>query len=94
MMVNSANTYHTSVLLHECIEQLNIVPDGIYLDATFGGGGHSKEILKHLGPKGKMHREIFLKEKRESSLFLKTLDMLIVSFDCINWIDWMGCWQI
>jgi len=54
MMVNSANTYHTSVLLHECIEQLNIVPDGIYLDATFGGGGHSKEILKHLGPKGKL----------------------------------------
>lgn len=53
-MVNSANTYHTSVLLHECIEQLNIVPDGIYLDATFGGGGHSKEILKHLGPKGKL----------------------------------------
>jgi 16S rRNA (cytosine1402-N4)-methyltransferase len=44
--------YHQSVLLHECIESLNIIPDGTYLDATFGGGGHSKEILKHLGPKG------------------------------------------
>lgn len=53
-MENNINTYHTAVLLHECIEQLNINPDGVYLDATFGGGGHSKEILKHLGPKGKL----------------------------------------
>jgi 16S rRNA (cytosine1402-N4)-methyltransferase len=53
-MENNPNIYHTSVLLQECIEQLNIIPDGVYLDATFGGGGHSKEILKHLGPKGKL----------------------------------------
>ncbi len=46
--------YHQPVLLQECIEQLNIKPDGIYLDATFGGGGHSKEILKHLGANGKL----------------------------------------
>jgi 16S rRNA (cytosine1402-N4)-methyltransferase len=46
--------YHQPVLLHECIEQLNIIPDGIYLDATFGGGGHSREILKQLSPKGKL----------------------------------------
>lgn len=46
--------YHQPVLLHECIEQLNIKPDGVYLDATFGGGGHSKEILKHLGAEGKL----------------------------------------
>lgn len=46
--------YHQPVLLHECIEQLNIKPDGVYLDATFGGGGHSKEILEHLGAKGKL----------------------------------------
>lgn len=46
--------YHTSVLLHECIEGLNIQPDGVYVDATFGGGGHSKEILKALGAKGKL----------------------------------------
>lgn len=44
----SEQTYHTPVLLHESIEALNIKPDGIYIDATFGGGGHSKEILKHL----------------------------------------------
>lgn len=39
---------HISVLLDECIEGLNIRPDGIYVDATLGGGGHSFEILKHL----------------------------------------------
>ena len=41
-------TYHSPVLLKECIEGLNINPDGIYIDVTFGGGGHSKEILKKL----------------------------------------------
>ena len=39
---------HTSVLLHECIEALNIKPDGIYVDGTLGGGGHSLEIAKRL----------------------------------------------
>lgn len=41
-------TRHTSVLLNESIEQLNIKPNGIYVDATFGAGGHSKEIVKRL----------------------------------------------
>jgi len=41
-------TYHIPALLDESIEGLNIRPDGIYVDATFGGGGHSKEILKQL----------------------------------------------
>ncbi len=39
---------HTSVMLNECIEGLNIKPDGIYVDGTFGGGGHASEILKKL----------------------------------------------
>jgi 16S rRNA (cytosine1402-N4)-methyltransferase len=46
--------YHNPVMLQECIEGLNIKPDGIYVDVTFGGGGHSREILKHLGPKGRL----------------------------------------
>ena len=45
--------YHKPVLLKECIEGLNIKPNGIYVDVTFGGGGHSKEILKYL-PEGKL----------------------------------------
>ena len=40
--------YHKPVLLDECISGLQIKPEGIYVDCTFGGGGHSKEILKHL----------------------------------------------
>ncbi len=40
--------YHSPVLLKECIEGLNLKPNGIYVDVTFGGGGHSKEIMKHL----------------------------------------------
>lgn len=47
-------TYHEPALLSECIEALNIQPDGVYVDVTFGGGGHSREILKHLGKKGKL----------------------------------------
>ncbi len=53
-MAIMTDRYHTSVLLQACIEYLNIKPDGIYVDITFGGGGHSAEILKHLNPKGKL----------------------------------------
>jgi 16S rRNA (cytosine1402-N4)-methyltransferase len=46
--------YHNPVLLHPTVDGLDIKPDGIYVDVTFGGGGHSKEILKRLGPNGKL----------------------------------------
>ena len=46
--------YHNPVLLHATVDGLNIKPDGIYVDVTFGGGGHSKEILNRLGPNGKL----------------------------------------
>ena len=46
--------YHNSVLLKETVDGLNIKSDGIYVDVTFGGGGHSREILKRLGPNGKL----------------------------------------
>ena len=46
--------YHTTVLLKEAVEGLAIKGEGIYVDATFGGGGHSREILKALGPNGKL----------------------------------------
>ena len=47
-------TYHIPVMLHECIDGLAINPDGVYVDVTFGGGGHSKEIYKKLSSKGKL----------------------------------------
>ncbi len=46
--------YHQPVLLKECLDGLRIKPDGVYVDVTFGGGGHSKAILQQLGPKGKL----------------------------------------
>lgn len=46
--------YHNPVMLQECMDALNIKADGIYVDVTYGGGGHSKEILKRLGPNGKL----------------------------------------
>lgn len=46
--------YHVPVMLHECLEGLNIQPDGKYVDVTFGGGGHSKEILAKLSAKGRL----------------------------------------
>lgn len=47
--------YHIPVMLKECIEGLNIKSNGIYLDLTYGGGGHSKEIIKHLAPEGHLY---------------------------------------
>ena len=46
--------YHNPVLLKESVDGLDIREDGIYVDATFGGGGHTREILKRLGPDGKL----------------------------------------
>ncbi len=46
--------YHIPALLHESIDGLNIKPDGVYVDVTFGGGGHSREILNRLGSNGRL----------------------------------------
>lgn len=46
--------YHNPVLLKETVDGLNIRPDGVYVDVTFGGGGHSREIISRLGPNGKL----------------------------------------
>ncbi|MBQ7855735.1 MAG: 16S rRNA (cytosine(1402)-N(4))-methyltransferase RsmH [Alistipes sp.] len=49
------SSYHVPVLLEECIEMLDIKPDGIYADLTFGGGGHSRRILEELGSEGSLY---------------------------------------
>ena len=53
-MVTTAETYHVPVLLEESVGGLDIKPGGIYVDVTFGGGGHSREILRHLDSKGRL----------------------------------------
>lgn len=54
-MIKTAETYHVAVLLRESVDGLDIKPDGIYVDVTFGGGGHSREILCRLGKKGRLY---------------------------------------
>lgn len=49
-----ANVYHIPALLNECINGLNIKPNGTYVDVTFGGGGHSRAIMEHLGADGRL----------------------------------------
>lgn len=49
------NTYHIPVLLNESIDALNINPSGIYVDCTFGGGGHARAILSHLNAQGRLY---------------------------------------
>lgn len=55
MAVKTAETYHIPVLLQQSIDGLDIRPDGIYVDVTFGGGGHSREILSRLGSEGHLY---------------------------------------
>ncbi|QRX64484.1 16S rRNA (cytosine(1402)-N(4))-methyltransferase RsmH [Dysgonomonadaceae bacterium zrk40] len=52
--MQESEAYHIPALLAESVEGLQIAPSGVYLDVTFGGGGHSREILKHLGPNGRL----------------------------------------
>lgn len=54
-MATTAPTYHVPVLLKESVDGLQVRPNGIYVDVTFGGGGHSREILSRLGPDGRLY---------------------------------------
>ncbi len=75
--MNNINFSHKSVLLNECIDALNIKPDGIYVDATAGGGGHSKEIAKRL-TSGKL---ILIDQDPDA---IRTLNERMGGFECVT----------
>ena len=60
--------YHVPALLEECIDGLNIQPGGTYVDVTFGGGGHSRAILGHLGECGRLFSLDQDEDARQNSL--------------------------
>lgn len=69
--------YHVPVMLQECIEGLAIKENGIYVDVTFGGGGHSKEILKQLGESGKL---LAFDQDREAKLNAEKIEQRSFTF--------------
>ncbi|MCF0179114.1 MAG: 16S rRNA (cytosine(1402)-N(4))-methyltransferase RsmH [Bacteroidales bacterium] len=94
--------YHIPVMLKECVDGLQILPNGIYVDVTFGGGGHSRAILEHLGKNGHLYSfdqdkdaevnitncSIF-KEKQKNFTFVRSNFKFLK-----NWMRYYGVKQI
>ena len=55
MSIVQAEDYHVPVMLQECLEGMQLRPEGCYVDVTFGGGGHSRAILEHLASGGHLY---------------------------------------
>ena len=66
--MTTAGTYHVPVLLQESVDGLDIKPDGVYVDVTFGGGGHSREILSRLGKNGQLQECLLTDHFLQTSL--------------------------
>ncbi len=83
--------YHTPVMLNECIEGLDIHPKGIYVDLTFGGGGHSREILKHLGPAGHLYAFDQDSDTRQQAIDDARFTFVQSNFRFLrNWMQYYG----
>ena len=93
-MVN-AETYHIPVLLNESVNGLNILPNGIYVDVTFGGGGHSKEILRQLSAKGHLYGFDQDADAEKNILPDKKFTFVRSNFRYLsNFMDWHNITQI
>lgn len=89
--MEKAPTYHIPVLLTQSVDGLNIRPDGVYVDVTFGGGGHSKEILKNLSSQGRLFG-FDQDEDAEKNILDNPSFTFIRSNFChlSNFMDWHG----
>lgn len=87
--------YHIPVMLEECMEGLNIKPNGIYLDLTYGGGGHSKEIIKHLAPQGHLYGFDQDLDAMSSAITDERFTFIRSNFRYIkNWMQYYGIEQV
>ena len=98
-MIVTAPGYHVPVLLKESVDGLQINPEGIYVDVTFGGGGHSREILSRLGSKGhlyslRMPSKISLRMSKSLPLFVVTSGIFVIGCAIMAWKVLMACWLI
>ncbi|MDR0612163.1 MAG: 16S rRNA (cytosine(1402)-N(4))-methyltransferase RsmH [Dysgonamonadaceae bacterium] len=88
-------TYHIPVLLNETVDGLNIQPGGIYVDATFGGGGHSREILKRLNGTGHLYGFDQDEDAERNLLTDKSFTFVRSNFRYLsNFMDWNGVEKI
>ena len=94
-MITTAETYHVPVLLQESIDGLDIKPDGVYVDATFGGGGHSREILRRLGKNGHLYSFDQDEDAEKNILDDDRFTFVRSNFRYIcNWMRYYGVEQI
>ena len=89
------NCYHIPVMLEECMEGLDIKPNGIYLDLTYGGGGHSKEIIKRLAPQGHLYGFDQDLDAKDGALTDERFTFIRSNFRYIkNWMQYYGVEQV
>ena len=94
-MIKTAETYHVPVLLKESVDGLDIKPDGVYIDVTFGGGGHSKEILTRLSKKGHLYSFDQDADAEKNALDDDRFTFVRSNFRYIrNWMQYYGVEQI
>ena len=94
-MIKTAETYHVPVLLMESVDGLAIKPDGVYIDTTFGGGGHSKELLNRLGKKGHLFSFDQDADAERNSINDERFTFVRSNFRYIkNWMRYYGIEQI
>lgn len=91
----TAESYHVPVLLKESVDGLHIKPDGIYVDVTYGGGGHSREILSRLGPQGRLFSFDQDADAEQNIVDDKRLTFIRSNFRyLVNWMRYYGVEQI
>ena len=94
-MIKTAETYHVPVLLRESVDGLAIKPDGVYIDTTFGGGGHSREILSRLGKDGHLFSFDQDADAERNSMEDERFTFVRSNFRYIkNWMRYYGIGQI